>query len=542
MNTISSISFVLATGSVAFFTYQIVRRMKKSDNATEEYFTGGRALAWPVVAGSLLLTNLSTEQLVGLNGAVFGDKALVGVAWEALAAFAMIATALVFLPRYLASGFTTTPAFLEKRFDKTTRSMVSGLFLFGYVTVLLPVVLYTGSLALIGMFDLNLPLLLVVATIGILGSSYAIFGGLKSVAVSDTLNGIGLLIGGLSIPLLALVSLGDGSFLSGLAVLGNKNPEYLAVLTQTNVDGNVVSVPWPTLLTGMMFIQVFYWSTNQVIVQRAMAAKSLAEGQKGVLFASAMKLVGPIILCLPGIIALHMTDLSIGKQDQVYGAIVRHVLPDWSLGLFAAVLMGSILSSFNSALNSASTLFSLQFYKGYINKSANGIQIVSVGKKFGIALAVASILIAPMLDQMQSIFEYLQQVNGLYSVPIIGIFLLGITTKHIPAIAAKIGMIVGMAFYAFFTFVNIKDVPPFFANEDGDLHYLHGYFISLIASILVMLIIGKVKPKTTEEIAISDQRDPAPVDMKPWVQAKKVSFTIMCVTVGIYLFLTMVSS
>ena len=542
MNTISSISFVLATGAVAFFTYQIVRRMKKSDNATEEYFTGGRALAWPVVAGSLLLTNLSTEQLVGLNGAVFGDKALVGVAWEALAAFAMIATALVFLPRYLASGFTTTPAFLEKRFDKTTRSMVSGLFLFGYVTVLLPVVLYTGSLALIGMFDLNLPLLLVVATIGILGSSYAIFGGLKSVAVSDTLNGIGLLIGGLSIPFLALVSLGDGSFLSGLAVLGNKNPEYLAVLTQTNVDGNVVSVPWPTLLTGMMFIQIFYWSTNQVIVQRAMAAKSLAEGQKGVLFASAMKLVGPIILCLPGIIALHMTDLSIGKQDQVYGAIVRHVLPDWSLGLFAAVLMGSILSSFNSALNSASTLFSLQFYKGYINKSANGIQIVSVGKKFGIVLAVASILIAPMLDQMQSIFEYLQQVNGLYSVPIIGIFLLGITTKHIPAIAAKIGMIVGMAFYAFFTFVNIKDVPPFFANEDGDLHYLHGYFISLIASILVMLIIGKVKPKTTEEIAISDQRDPAPVDMKPWVQAKKVSFTIMCVTVGIYLFLTMASS
>ena len=135
MNTISIITFILATGSVAFFTYRIVQKMKRSDNATEEYFTGGRALTWPVVAGSLLLTNLSTEQLVGLNGDVFGDKALVGLAWEALAAFAMIATALVFLPRYLASGFTTTPAFLEKRFDKTTRSMVSGLFLFGYVTV-----------------------------------------------------------------------------------------------------------------------------------------------------------------------------------------------------------------------------------------------------------------------------------------------------------------------------------------------------------------------------------------------------------------------
>jgi len=269
MNTISIISFILATGAVAFFTYQIVHGMKKSDNATEEYFTGGRALAWPVVAGSLLLTNLSTEQLVGLNGAVFGDKAMVGIAWEALAAFAMIATALIFLPKYLASGFTTTPAFLEKRFDKTTRSMVSGLFLFGYVTVLLPVVLYTGSLAMIGMFDLNLPLWLVVATIGSLGSAYAIFGGLKSVAVSDTLNGVGLLVGGLAIPALALVALGDGSFFSGLSTLVNTNPEYLAVLTNTNVDGNVVSVPWPTLLTGMMFIQVFYWSTNQVIVQRA---------------------------------------------------------------------------------------------------------------------------------------------------------------------------------------------------------------------------------------------------------------------------------
>jgi len=538
MNTISIISFILATASVAVLTYTIVIRMKRSDDPTEEYFTGGRALTWPVVAGSLLLTNLSTEQLVGLNGAVFGDKALVGVAWEALAAFAMIATALLFLPTYMASGFTTTPAFLEKRFDKMTRSMVSGLFLFGYVTVLLPVVLYTGSLALIGMFDIKLPLWMIVAIIGILGSSYAIFGGLKSVAVSDTLNGVGLLVGGLAIPFLALVALGGGSFFEGLSILGGDNNQYLAVLTQTNVDTKVVSVPWPTLFTGMMFIQVFYWSTNQVIVQRAMAARSLSEGQKGVLFASAMKLVGPIMLCLPGIIALHMTDLNIEKQDQVYGAIVRHVLPDWSLGLFAAVLMGSILSSFNSALNSASTLFSLQFYQGYIKPSASGEEIVKTGKYFSIGLAAASILIAPLLAQMQSIFEYLQKVNGLYSVPIIGIFLLGITTKHIPALAAKVGMVVGMAFYAFFSFVNIKDVPTFFANGDGDLHWLHGYFISFLSSVIVMIVLGQLYPKTEDEIAISDQQVPAPVDMTPWSQAKNASIAIVCATIGIYLFLT----
>ena len=541
MNTISIVTFIFATISVAFFTYRIVQKMKKSDSATEEYFTGGRALSWPVVAGSLLLTNLSTEQLVGLNGDVFGDKALVGLAWEALAAFAMIATALIFLPRYLASGFTTTPAFLEKRFDKTTRSMVSGLFLFGYVTVLLPVVLYTGSLALKSMFNINISLWLIVILIGSLGSAYAIFGGLKSVAVSDTINGAGLLIGGLAIPFLGLSALGDGSFLSGISTLLNDKPEYLRVLTRTNLEGNIVSVPWPTLFTGMMFIQIFYWSTNQVIVQRAMAAKSLAEGQKGVLFASAMKLVGPLMLCLPGIIALHMTELPIGRQDQVYGALVRYVLPDWSLGLFAAVLMGSILSSFNSALNSASTLFSLQFYKGYINQNASGEQIVKTGKRFGIFLALASMMIAPMLAQTQSIFQYLQKVNGLYSVPIIGIFLLGITTKHVPALAAKVGMIVGMAIYAFFSFENLHNVPEFFADASGDLHWLHGYFISFVSAVLVMLVIGKYRPKTADEIAISDLRDPAPVDMTPWSESRKVSVGIMGATIAMYILLSFVA-
>jgi SSS family solute:Na+ symporter len=236
-----------------------------------------------------------------------------------------------------------------------------------------------------------------------------------------------------------------------------------------------------------------------------------------------------------------MTDLNIDKQDQVYGAVVRHVLPDWSLGLFAAVLMGAILSSFNSALNSASTLFSLQFYKGYINKEASGEQIVSIGKKFGMLLAIASIFIAPLLDQMQSIFEYLQKVNGLYSVPIIGIFLLGITTKHVPAIAAKVGMIVGMLFYAFFSFVNIQDVPTFFADGAGELHWLHGYFISFIAAIAIMLLIGKIKPKSEEEIAMSDQRVPAPVDMTPWTNAKNVSIAIMITTIVIYILLTIVS-
>ena len=148
---------------------------------------------------------------------------------------------------------------------------------------------------------------------------------------------------------------------------------------------------------------------------------------------------------------------------------------------------------------------------------------MKIGKHFGIFLGIASIIIAPLLGQTQSIFQYLQKVNGLYSVPIIGIFLLGITTKHVPAIAAKIGMVVGMAIYAFFSFENLQNVPEFFADASGDLHWLHGYFISFISAVFVMLAIGRYKPKTAEEIAISDQRDPAPVDMTPWSESKKVS-------------------
>ncbi|MEE3302619.1 MAG: solute:sodium symporter family transporter, partial [Candidatus Neomarinimicrobiota bacterium] len=172
---------------------------------------------------------------------------------------------------------------------------------------------------------------------------------------------------------------------------------------------------------------------------------------------------------------------------------------------------------------------------------ATGDQIVNIGKQFGILLAVASMIIAPLLAQTQSIFQYLQKVNGLYSVPIIGIFLLGITTKHVPAVAAKVGMVVGMAIYAFFSFENIHNVPDFFADGSGDLHWLHGYFISFVSAVLVMLAIGKFQPKTPEEIAISDQRDPAPVDMTPWSESKKVSMGIMGATFAIYLLLSMVA-
>ena len=533
------ISFILATAAVAVGTVFFVRRMKRSENAIEDYFAGGRSLAWPVVAGSLLLTNLSTEQLVGLNGAVFQDGRLVGIAWEVLSAFAMMATALLFLPKYLASGFTTTTGYLEQRYDRMTRRIVSALFLSGYVAVLLPVVLYTGALAVRGMFGLDLELWIVVVGIGILGSGYAIFGGLRAVAVSDTINGVGLLVGGLAVPLLALNLLGQGSVAEGLSILVQEKPETLNPLTTVNQDGAQVSVPWPTLLTGMMFIQLFYWSTNQVIVQRAMGARDLKSGQQGLMFAASLKILGPVMLCLPGIIALHLTDsLNIDQADTVYPVLVRAVLPEWALGLFGAVIVGSILSSFNSALNSASTLFCIDFYRpmtARANDVTDDKRVVSAGQMFAAGIAILAMIVAPLLAQMQSIFDYLQKVNGLYSVPIIVIFLMGILTRRANARGAKAAMAVGVLSYAAFTFADvvIPDVqwPTWY-------HWLHGYGISVgLAFATVMVFFGQSRVQTEDPEACA-----SPVDMKPWSAAKPIAAVIALLAVALYVGLAVLSA
>ncbi len=533
------ISFVLATAAVGAGTVFFVRRMKRSENAIEDYFAGGRSLAWPVVAGSLLLTNLSTEQLVGLNGAVFQDGRLVGIAWEVLSAFAMMATALLFLPKYLASGFTTTTGYLEQRYDRMTRRMVSALFLSGYVAVLLPVVLYTGALAVRGMFGLDLELWIVVAGIGILGSGYAIFGGLRAVAVSDTINGVGLLVGGVAVPLLALNLLGKGSIAEGLSIMVQEKPETLNPLTTLNQDGAQVSVPWPTLLTGMMFIQLFYWSTNQVIVQRAMGARDLKSGQQGLMFAAGLKILGPVMLCLPGIIALHLSDtLSIGQADTVYPVLVRAVLPEWALGLFGAVIVGSILSSFNSALNSASTLFCIDFYRpltSRVNNEDDDKRVVNAGQIFAAGIAILAMVVAPLLAQMQSIFDYLQKVNGLYSVPIIVIFLMGILTRRANARGAKAAMAVGVLSYAAFTFADVLIADLQWPNW---YHWLHGYGISVglaFATVAAFFEHDQDQPKSTDDCA-------SPVDMTPWSKAKPIAISIVLSAMGLYAGLSFLSA
>ena len=542
------ISFVGFTLLVAVVAYLATRNT--NENTADGYFLAGRSLTAGVIAGSLLLTNLSTEQLVGLNGSAYKDGLSV-MAWETLAAIAMVVTAIFLLPRYLKGGLTTVPQFLADRFDVTTKTITSGLFLTGYVVVLLPVILYSGSVALRGMFNVpellgvsdEVALVICVWGIGIIGSIYAVFGGLKAVAVSDSINAVGLMIGGILIPIFGLMAIGDGSVFAGLDTLMNTNPERF---DSTGNHGQ--EVPFATIFTGMMLVQLFYWGTNQQIIQRALGAKSLAEGQKGLLLASFLKILGPLILVLPGMIAYHYFEGRLASSDLAYPELVRAVLPDYLVGFFAAVLFGAILSSFNSVLNSSVTLFGIDIYKQHINSDASEATVVKYGKIFGVCLAIAAMFIAPMIANAGSLFDYLQEINGIYSIPIFTIIIVGYLTKKVPAIAAKVGIISGSLLYIISQFflkgkfvssalakaeaAGITDEAALkLVEADAYPHFLHVMAILFLLNAGIMLLIGAIWPrKELYQLKYTKQ-----VAIEPYKYVKQVGLVVCVIVIAIYI-------
>lgn len=524
MQIVAFLAFTLIVGLISYFATRSTR-----EDTADGYFLGGRSLTGVVIAGSLLLTNLSTEQIVGLNGAAFKEGILV-MAWETLAAIAMVVTAIVLLPRYLKGGIATVPQFLEDRYDKWTKTLTSGLFLSGYMVVLLPIVLYSGALALSTMFGVpellgvshTTALWISVWAIGLIGSVYAIFGGLKAVAVSDTLNAVGLLIGGMLIPVFGLMAIGDGSVTAGLSTLVETNPEKF-----NSIGDSKASVPFATIFTGMMLVQLFYWGTNQAIIQRALGAKDLKEGQKGLLLAAFIKILGPLIVVLPGIIAFHLFGGTLENPDEAYPLLVTTVLPDYLLGFFAAVLFGAILSSFNSALNSSVTLFGLDIYKAHINPEAEERKVVRVGKAFGIVLAIFSMCIAPLIANAPAgLFGYLQEINGCYSIPILTIIVVGYLTKYVPAIAAKVAMVSGVVLYSISQFI----LKPYVVGPDNYPHFLHVMAVLFVLNVLVMLIIGKLAPRATA-YSLNYSQD---VDVTPWKYVTYAGAGITVIVLGIY--------
>lgn len=518
--TLASCGFFMAL--VAVISWWKTRGMAEDRDG---YFLAGRGLGAFFIAGSLLLTNLSAEQLIGLNGSAYGYN-LSSMAWEVTAAVSTIAMALIFLPRYLAGAFTTLPEFLNDRFDADVRRLSVILFMLGYGLVTIPSVLYSGAVAVMQLFDVpamaglsEFPaLVLTVIIIGVIGAIYAIFGGLRAVAVSDTLNGVGLLIIGILVPVLGLVALGQGDFGAGLTILVSEHPEKLNA-----IGGASDPTPFGTIFTGMIAANLFYWCANQYVIQRTLGAASLAEGQKGVLFSGFFKVLVPFMMMIPGVIAFHLYGPGMASIDLAFPRLVRDVLPTAMAGFFLAVLLGAVFSSFNSLLNSAATLFALDVYAPWRKDAASDGELVKVAKWASVVIAVFSLGLAPMLYfAEQGLWQVIRIFTGFYNIPTVVIVLVGLFTRHVPALGAK--LVIGFHIIAY-------GLLRFVFDDSVTLHFLHQYAILFVIEVGIMLAVGRWRPREQPWTFIPASK----VDMTPWRFVRPLSFTLFSCVVALYL-------
>lgn len=501
---ISCVFFIVI---VAWYAYY---KTKNTVSSSGGFFLGGRGLIGGFIAGALILTNLSAEQLIGLNGQGYQNN-LSSMGWEVTAGFSVIILATILLPKYLGGAFTTLPEFINNRFDKQTRLLIVLLFMVGYGFITIPSVLYSGSLAVLQIFDIphmfhityEQSIWVIVWVIGIIGMLYAILGGLKAIAISDTLNGIGLLIVGVLVPILGFIALGNGSLLEGMKTIATNHPEKLNAIGSNKDD-----VPFGSIFTGMIFANLFYWGTNQYVIQRTLGAKSLAEGQKGALFTGFLKILVPFLMMIPGVIAFHLYGSGLKNMDLAYPTLVKDVFPTFLDGFFLAVLLGAVFSSFNALLNSASTLFVYDIYKVLINNKATDRQMIRVSQWFGVILALVTFFISPMLmNAPQGLWTIIRQFTGFFNILIIAIVLVGIFAKRVPAIAPKIVIISHVIVY----YLLIWGLPMFFKYEMA-INFIYIQGILFVIEVLVMLIIGMINP-----LAIPFKFSPNPkVDMTPW--------------------------
>lgn len=538
------ITFVFFTVLVAVISYV---KTKGDDQTTSTgYFLAGRGLPGVVIAGSLLLTNLSAEQLVGTNGQTWA-VGMSPMAFEVMAATALIVLALFAAPRYLKSGITTIPELIGERFDRGTKLWFSIAYIILYLFVQIPVILYSGSLVFENIFHLSSLLgitkfqsiVILCILITIIGSIYAIFGGLKAVAVSDTINGVGLLIGGLMIPFIALHVLGNLAGSDGIAIvdgfryLMDNHADMLNSIAPA--ESVAPAVPWPTVFLGLVFLGFQSWCTHQSFVQRVLAAENLKEAQKGALYCAFLKIMGFMFLALPGVISYAIFELQgtqVSMMDDAYPALVSQIVPQPLMGFFAAVMFGAILSSFNSVLNSVSTMYTMDIYKEFINKDASELKLVSVGKNMGIVFAVFSVIVGPLVYFFPAgLKTFLDSFVMLIGLPVLSAVFGGFYFKYLPKYTAKFIMVFHIICYG--GFMLIAPSYSLLGGGDGEIHYL--YAVSILWPIELLIMFFMNRSNKNKGVQAWVQKDVGAVDMTPWKYSKIVSVIVLVCVVLVYL-------
>lgn len=490
----------------------------------DAYFLGNRNFGFLMVGGLLFLSNVNGVQFVGENESVYLNNMSV-MAWGVTSVPAMILVAEYFMPIYLRGRIITTPDFLEQRYDRSTKQTVSIVFLLSYLVNMLPSVLYSGAVVFSGLFHLaektGFPppfiIWLIIWVIGIISTVYTLVGGIRVVAVSDVLLGSSLFVAGLCVPIFGLKYLGNGSFSEGLQlVLHTKTEHFNAIGSTTDV------IPFSTLFTGMLLVNLYYWGTEQYIVQRTLVSKNLAESQKALSLVAVGKLVSILMLNIPGVIAVHLYP-TLSNSAEVFPRLASDVLPPVLTGLIASVIFGATITSFNAGLSSASTLFVLNLYQPWLEKRGRVLSdqnLIRIGKKFKIFAALCGMCIAPfILYADDGFYAWLQKVGGAFSVPIFTLLFIGFVTRRVPPIAAKIGL--------FFFVGTYLATQIFWADK---MHFLHYLAIIFVITTLLMLAIGRIWPMETLFVRV----DASLVEVKPWRGRWVVYTLLLLATVGVY--------
>ena len=537
-------TFIGFTILVAVISYV---KTKGDDQSTADgYFLAGRGLPGFVIAGSLLLTNLSAEQLVGTNGQTW-SVGMSPMAFEIVAAPCCIVLALFAAPRYLKSGITTIPELIGLRYDRSTKLWFSIAYILLYIVVQIPVILYSGSLVFENIFNVSgilgvtkfQAVIILCIIISVIGSIYAIFGGLKAVAVSDTVNGIGLLIGGFMIPFFALSVLGktaggDGlSVIDGMRFLIENHSDMLNSIAPAQSEAP--AVPWPTVFLGLVFLGFQSWCTHQSFIQRVLAAENLKEAQKGALYCAFLKILGFMFLALPGVIAYAIFNIEgtqVSMMDDAYPALITRVVPQPVMGFFAAVMFGAILSSFNSVLNSVNTMFTMDIYKEFINKNASESKLVSVGKNIGIVFAIFSVIVGPMVYFFPAgLKTFLDSFVMLVGLPVLSGVFGGFFFNCLPKYSARFIMVFHIICYG--GFMLLSPSYSLFGGNEGSIHYLYAVSILWPLEMLIMYLMHRRNKSKGAKVWV--QQDVGAVDLTPWKYSKLVSVIVIVCVLLVYL-------
>ncbi len=499
---------------LAFFGVVVGVSMYKSrrEETSEDFFLASRGLFWPLIGLSLIAANISTEHFVGMAGQGAGIAGMAIASYEWMAAITLVFVAIFFLPKFLRAGIYTIPEYLEYRYNPATRAIMAFYTMVIYVGVTIAAVVYSGGLTLQTIFgDLDNPrhLLYGVWVIGGIAALYTIWGGLKAVAWADLFQGSALIIGGGITMVLGFKAIGVSSFFE-------HNADKLHMILPR--DHSVL--PWTALVIGLWLPNFYYWGLNQYITQRTLAAKTLRQGQVGIIFAAFLKLTIPFIIIFPGIMSLQLygDQMTSGSgTDAAYPLLIRNLVGPGVRAFIFAAISGAVISSLASMLNSASTIFTMDLFRRHWKKDASQKALIWTGRISTAVFVLIGVLIAPKLGdpRFMGIFTYIQEFQGYISPGILGVFVFGMIFKKAPAAAGVTGLILTVPVYGFLQW------------QFGEIAFLNRMAITFVVILVTMFVITKLKPLAEPKVMpVREEFDMRPAPSVVWLGALVIAVTL----------------